>query len=281
MTRIESPSSINTFNTCKRKYYYSYKLNLPRTESISTITGKAVHSALENFFKIDLKTINALDYENELKFNLINLFNSSWQVFLPELLKLNSNKEKIIDYYRDSLSMLNNFIVDFISGIKKEKLNFEEAFNKLKPKTEVYISSEKYNVHGYIDCILEIGDELYVIDYKTGNRDVVSDDYVLQLAIYGLLVNEKYGRLPSKLALHFLRQGTKKFVDVNDGLIENAKKECELIRVNTESDDIKDYEKNPGYYCKWRDGQCSFYDLCFGVKKLNDYSDLNLQVQKN
>ena len=55
MGRLESPNSINTYNQCKRKYYYSYKLKLPRTDTIATIRGKAVHDALENFFKINIK----------------------------------------------------------------------------------------------------------------------------------------------------------------------------------------------------------------------------------
>ena len=52
-----------------------------------------------------------------------------------------------------------------------------------------------------------------------------------------------------------------------------AKKECELIKINTVSDDLINYDKNLGPWCKWRDGQCSFYDLCYGIKKLEDFDE--------
>ena len=270
MTRLESASSINTFNTCKRKYYYSYKLNLPKRESVATLTGKAVHTTLERFFKIDITNINKSNYELELKHYLLNLFNVTWSESLIELLKLENDKETIRKYYTESLFMLQNFLIDFIQELKSHNMDFSEAFNKLKPKTEVYLSSDKYQVQGYIDCILKMNDQIFIIDYKTSSKDVLSDDYLLQLSIYSLLFNESYGKFPNKVGLHFLRHGTKKFIDVTPDMVANAIKQCELIQINTESDDI-----NPGFYCKWRNGQCSFYDICFGIKKLNDFDNSN------
>lgn len=282
MSRLESPNSINTFNNCKRKYYYTYKLNLPRKDTISTITGKAVHDALENFFKIDINLINKENYETEFKHNLLNSFNDAWFKSLKNLLTLCLEKESIREYYEKSIFMLQNFFEDYIQSFKNELLSSDIAstFNKLKPKTEIYLRSEKYNVHGYVDAIIEIGNELYIIDYKTSSRDNFSEDYKLQLAIYALLYNEKFDRLPDKVGLHFLKHGTKKFIEVNQELLELAKKETELIQLNTTSNDIKDYEKNPGPFCKWRDGQCAFYDLCFGMKTLNNFND-NKIIQIN
>ncbi len=284
MTRVESPSSINTYNMCKRKYFYSYKLNLPKTESISTLTGKAVHDALENFFKIDISQINKSNYDLILKQNLMNLFNNAWTKALPELLKLENDKETIRYYYQESMYMLQNFIEDFLSTLSSiiNGSTFQEAFNKLKPKTEIYLYSEKHNVQGYVDAILEINDEIYIIDYKTSSRDDITEDYKLQLAIYAMMFQEKYDKLPTKIGLHFLRHGTKKYVEINEKLLEEAKKECQLIQLNTKSNDIKDYEKNPGPYCKWKDGQCSFYEQCYGVKKLEDYSgDKLIKIKKD
>lgn len=282
MTRTESPNSINTYNQCKRKYYYSYKLNLPRKDSIATITGKAVHDSLENFFKIDASKIDKSNYSIILKQNLFNLFNVNWSNGIKELLALQIDKEIIRDYYQDSMSMLQNFINDFLCSLSAHinGKSFEETFNKLKPKTEIYLYSEKHGVQGYLDAILEIDGEIYILDYKTSSRDEVTDDYRLQLAIYTLMFEERFNKLPSKVGLHFLRHGTKKFLEVNNELLELAKKECELIKINTISNDIKDYDKNPGPLCKWKNGQCSFYDQCFGVKKLNDFDDDLIQINK-
>ena len=51
--RVESPSSINTFKQCPRKYYYVYVKKLETLPSIHLIRGKIVHSVLEDFFKVD------------------------------------------------------------------------------------------------------------------------------------------------------------------------------------------------------------------------------------
>ena len=284
MTRLESPSSINTYNMCKRKYFYSYKLNLPRKDSISTLTGKTVHDALEGFFNINITGIDKSNYQVILRQQLMNLFNNSWTKALPLLLKLENDKDTIRKFYQDSIYMLQNFIDDYLSTLSTviNGGTFEEAFTKLKPQTEIYLFSEKHKVHGYLDVILEINNEIYIIDYKTSSRDDFTEDYKLQLAIYSLMFNEKFGKMPSKLGLHFLRHGTKKFIDANEELIEKAKKECELIQLNTVSDDINNYDKNPGPWCKWRTGECSFYSQCYGVKKLQDYDEQNLiQLGKN
>ncbi|HLC58717.1 MAG TPA: PD-(D/E)XK nuclease family protein [Candidatus Nanoarchaeia archaeon] len=283
MSRLESPSSINTFKQCKRKYFYSYKLNLPRKDTISTLTGKAVHSALEGFFKIDPKNIDKTNYEFTLRQELMHLFNTSWTKALPDLLKLETDKETARQHYQECFSMLNNFINDFLSMLstKINGLTFQETFEKLKPKTEVYFYSEAHKVHGYIDAIQNYNDEFYILDYKTSSRDEVTEEYELQLAIYGLMFQEKYNVLPHKLGLHFLRHGTKKFVNVTPELIEKAKRECEFIQLNTESNDIKDYDKNPGPLCKWRTGQCSFYDVCFGQKNLNTFIQEENLIQIN
>ncbi|HLC86234.1 MAG TPA: PD-(D/E)XK nuclease family protein [Candidatus Nanoarchaeia archaeon] len=276
MARIESASSITTYNTCPRKYYYSYKLELPKKDSISTLTGKAVHEALEKFFQIDVNSITKENYKRELKQRLLVLFNESWINFLDDLNKLEVEKEVIRDYYQESMSMLNNFVEDFINSISNElsASSFLDAFNKLKPMTEVYLFSEKHNVRGYLDAVMNVNDDIFIIDYKTSSRDKITDDYRLQLTIYALMYNEKFNKLPKKVGLHFLRHGTKKFIDISKELLKEAVRQCELIQVKTASENINDYPKNPGYYCKWKDGECSFYNVCFGAKKLDNFIEI-------
>ena len=52
--RVESPSSINTFKHCHRKYYYQYIEKLPTLPNIHQIRGNIAHSTLENFYDIDI-----------------------------------------------------------------------------------------------------------------------------------------------------------------------------------------------------------------------------------
>ena len=77
-SRIESPSSINTYKQCPRKYYYQYILGLPSVASIHLVRGRAVHEALEAFFKLDIDRINKESWEEELRIVLLDLFDKTW-----------------------------------------------------------------------------------------------------------------------------------------------------------------------------------------------------------
>lgn len=281
-TRLQSASSINTYNQCPRKYYYSYKTEIPKTETIYTLTGKAVHGSLEKFFELPTTVLTQENYRQILQHHLLNLFNESWTKSLTELLKLENDKELIRKFYQESMYMLNNFINDYFELLETfiQKYGFEEALQKAKPQTEVFLQSEKYNVRGYVDAILEIDNEVYIIDYKTNQRDKMSEDYSLQLGIYAIMYEEKFGKLPNKALLHFLRQGTKKYLEIKPEIIEKAKRECTIIKEKTESDNIKEYDKNPGFYCKWKTGKCSYYDLCFLGKKIEDFIPINKQKEE-
>lgn len=269
MARTESSSSINAFRQCPRKYYYTYKLKLPTKDSIATITGKAVHDSLERFFKINLAEINPQKFEIEFEHYLVKEFHNNWVKAVPKLIALKISKDQIVNYYEDSILMLNNFLAKFCSQMREQLslLDFANSFEKLKPQTEVYILSEKYNVQGYLDALYINEDKIIIMDYKTSKKDEISEQYKLQLAIYVLLAYEKFKKLPEKVGLYFLRQGTEHFVEVNEELLKFAQREAELIHVNTESSQIKDYNKCPGPLCNW----CDFYDECYGQVKLNSF----------
>ncbi|MFA4887734.1 MAG: PD-(D/E)XK nuclease family protein [Candidatus Nanoarchaeia archaeon] len=269
MTRLESPSSINTYKTCARKYFYHYKLNLPTKDSLATINGSAVHTALENFYTIDPSNLSFNNYENELRHHLLNTFNQAWTESVPKLLGLGIEKEGIKSTYQESLNMLNRFLSVFTEQLQQTMSNkpLQEAFNFLKPETEVLLSSSFHQVRGYVDAIHNREGEVVIIDYKTSRSDELTDEYKLQLAIYAMLYQERQGKIPEKAALYFLRHGTHKYVEVTAELVEHAKQTCADVHSNTVSNEINDYEKNLGTWCKW----CDYKDYCFGQTRLHAY----------
>ncbi len=269
MSRIESASSINTFRSCPRKYFYHYKLGLPSKDSIATINGTAVHTALENFFTLDANTLSFNHYEQELRNHLLNSFNQAWIESVPKLSALAEDKETIKTYYQDSLHMLDQFLILFSQKLKllMNGKGLSGAFEILKPETELAIMSEKHKVRGYIDAVHKTDGEITILDYKTSRSDEVSEDYKLQLAIYVLLYHEQFGKMPDKVGLYFLRHGAQKFVPITEDLVNFAKQECETVHTNTVSELIEDYPKNLGPLCKW----CDYKDFCFGQKTLATY----------
>jgi CRISPR/Cas system-associated exonuclease Cas4 (RecB family) len=271
--RVQSPSSINTYRQCPRKYFYNYIQKLPTIKSIHLIRGKMVHSVLENFFKLNISSFNEEHIEFELNVLLQSMFKDEWQKSRGDLIDINLGQQKLEFYYNESQEMLNTWFESLLNRIRLKQNNhmsFVDAFNLLKPETEIYFKSEKHQVQGFIDAVHNINGEVSLIDYKTSKKNNISDDYKLQLAIYALLYFERYGKHPNLVGIDFLKHGLK-YMKVDEGLLELARQECSLIQENTKSENIQDYPMKTSPLCKWSTGQCDFYDICFGQKKLEDF----------
>ncbi len=264
--RVESPSSINTFKQCPRKYYYNYVEKLPRVANIHQIRGNIAHSTLENFYDIDVSQFNEENYSLKFKEVIQQLLMHQWNTDYPRLHELNLSKDKLKFYFEETMLMLMNWVNHFITDFEKVKINgtsIQEAFIKITPIREQEYRSDNYSVRGFIDAIQHIEEEeVHIIDYKTNARFDMKDAIRLQLAIYSLLYQEKHGVLPSKVGIFFLRHKLK-MMNVDEELLELAKREIELIHMHTSATEEKeDYKRKITGLCKWRTGQCDFYETC-------------------
>jgi len=266
MKRVESPSSINTFKQCKRKYYYQYVEKLPTFPSIHTVRGNIAHSVLEDFYDIDLSEINENNYENKFKIIIQKLLMHHWNKEKTRLNTLKLSKDQESFYFEETMLMLmnwtNQFLEVFTKEFKEKNISLQEAFTSLTPVREQEYRSDNYSVRGFIDAIHHVEDQVQIVDYKTNARFELKDSIRLQLAIYSLLYFEKHGKTPSKLGIYFLRHKLK-FIDFDEELIDLAKREIELIHAHTSiTEDKSDYKRTVTPLCKWKTGQCDFYDIC-------------------
>ena len=264
--RVESPSSINTFKQCKRKYYYSYIEKLPTVSNIHQVRGNIAHSTLEHFYDVDVSKLNSDNYKVEYKKIIQKLLLHQWNKYGPKLNELGLSNDKIKFYFEETMLMVmnwcNHFLTDIESLIEKENLSVPEAFMKLTPIREQKYASEKYSIRGFIDAIHHCGDEIHILDYKTNSRFDMKEPIILQLAIYSLLYQEKRGVLPNKVGIFFLRHKSK-YIDVSPEMIELAKKEISAIHLHTSSTEhVDDYPQTITPLCKWSTGQCDFYETC-------------------
>jgi RecB family exonuclease len=63
---------------------------------------------------------------------------------------------------------------------------------------------------GRIDRVDEIGDDLELIDYKTGTaKDQKTVDKDAQLTMYAMASQNLFGKLPKSLALYFIEDNLK------------------------------------------------------------------------
>ncbi|MGE0793083.1 MAG: RecB family exonuclease [Candidatus Woesearchaeota archaeon] len=269
MKRIQSPSSINTYFQCPRKYFFIYNLKMPTSPSIHLVRGSVAHLVLENLFTLEPSVISD-NFKHELKIIVSELLKKYWNENKNDFDKLEMLEEELKRFYFETQDMLLNWTNQFSAKIEKEiskGLTFKQAFEKLKPETEVLYESNELMVRGYIDAI-ENHDELRLMDYKTSKKPEISKEYRLQLGIYALLYELKHGVKPDKVGIYFLKD-TEQLLDVDEDLIQNAKFMIEQIHMSTDGvEGIENYPMKQSPLCKWGSGQCDFYDYCFGGKKI-------------
>ncbi len=266
-SRIQSPSSINTYKQCPRRYYYTYIEKIPTKPNIHTVRGTIVHSVLEDFFDLDFSS-EISNFGDFLLLKSLELFDKHWNSSKEKLSSLEISESEIQFYYDDSKTMILNWVTHFLSRVKDcPDGNYLDMFNRLKPVSrEEKFVSEEFSVMGYIDAIEVFDGKTRIIDYKTSKADKLSPEYMLQLGIYALLYNEKKGTYPDEVGLFLLKHG-ERMVKVTEELVKNAKFEIENIHMSTQTKNKSDYPMKPGPLCNY----CDFYKLCFGSKK----NDLN------
>jgi len=240
--RIQSPSSINMYKRCPRKYYLHYILRKPTKPSIHLYRGSIVHSAINQFEKLGIKTAIEADFQ-PLRAKLHIIYKNEWKKQAQDILKLHLQKEELLSFYTESLQMLDNWLQEFIS---------EHARGPPQKKVELKLfSSPEYSIMGIVDVIKEDENGIAILDYKTAKDPVLSDEYKLQLAMYALLYEESFKKRPTQVGIHFLKyKDGIKMIEVDDGLLNLAKKEAKLIHINTMSNDPKDYPCTCGGWCE-------------------------------
>jgi CRISPR/Cas system-associated exonuclease Cas4 (RecB family) len=263
--RVQSPSSINTYKQCPRKYFYQYIIKYPTKENIHTVRGNIVHDALEKFFSINVNTIKQEGYKKELSFYMKNLFDACWAGAATRLQKLGLDDQTISFYYSESTNMLANWLNHFFDDLQKEmknNLSLAKAFEKLRPaELEKHYNDSELMVRGFIDAIHKQGEDILLMDYKTSKTSELKPEYILQLGIYAVLYEKEHGSYPKKVGIWFLKDKPVT-ISVTPKLIKDALFEIEQIHFSTETDKISDYPKKESGLCKWSTGQCDFFDIC-------------------
>jgi len=265
MTRIESPSSINLYRQCPRRYYYAYIEKLPTKENIYTSRGGIVHKTLEQFFQTNTVLLTEENYDIVLKVVLMNLFNSYWKESQPKILELLEHNPLIMNhYYYETMAMIDNWFKAFLEKFRQQLpgKNVQEAFLAVKPETEQRFVSDFYQVQGYVDAVYEDEKGVTLLDYKTSRKDSINEEYKLQLGVYALLYRENKKVIPKRAGIQFLGDGKTSYLEVDEPLILRAEFACREMQEHTKSKEKQDYPKKPGKLCKYSGGQCDFYETC-------------------
>jgi CRISPR/Cas system-associated exonuclease Cas4 (RecB family) len=236
--KILSPTSINTYLRCPRKYYLKYIKGLKEKPSIYLIRGKAVHDTLAQFNKRDIITPTDLE---ELKIEILSLFNHYWLKQEGEIQTVRLSQETLNEYYHESAEMLIGWLKRQIKAVMS---------GQIKPETEVKLISETHRVMGIIDAIHNNNGKASLTDYKTSKKDTLTQDIKVQMAIYALIYRDTYGVLPDTIIIDFLKYQTPITFKVTEEFPQYAIKLCKEIHEKTSSQNKEDYHCQCGGWCQ-------------------------------
>ncbi|MGM0440852.1 MAG: PD-(D/E)XK nuclease family protein [Elusimicrobiota bacterium] len=290
-----SSSRNNTFQECKRKYYYNYYLahngwedsapeecklayRLKKLTGIYLILGSAVHEVAEYACKIVDSTGEYPD-KKKLIDKVRYLLNQAWKESRePHKWKASPNQYFMLQefYYGNGLS--DNLIKKIKNRLYKAVDNLYESpsINDLVKQScslEMVENMDTFNFKGtpvYAIPDLVYTDEAgdwYVVDWKTGKEYDKHDD---QLNLYALYIKNKFGISADlmKGRVEYLLNGSTREVKITEKSLEEAKE-----KVSRSIEDMKKYLKDPDKnipcakekfpltdqkrFCKW----CKFYEL--------------------
>lgn len=232
-----SPSAINTYLRCPRKYYLKYIKRLAEKPSIYLVRGKAVHEAIARFCGLDIEDFS--DFES-MKAALLGFFDNAWRAQQAQIGRLKLPEETLTEFYRESAVMLLGWL---------QRYRSEASNGSTRPKVEVKLFSEKHRVMGIIDAIKQKNGRVTLVDYKTSKSDEITPDIRVQMGIYALLHADKFGRAPDMVALDFLKCRVERRFKVTEKLIQNAAIICQGMHQKTASEDERDYLCKCGGWC--------------------------------
>jgi CRISPR/Cas system-associated exonuclease Cas4 (RecB family) len=244
---------------------------LPCKPSIHLVRGTVAHSALENFFDVDVT--NVPDDPNAffitMKVILFETFKKEWNKAGPQFGELGMSTEELLGYYDQTHDMIGNYFDYFTDKMRyfTRFLPIKEAWEAVKPAREIEYCSKQHHVRGFIDAIHDENGKTIILDYKTSKRSHITPEYELQLSIYAMLYEEQH-RLPEMVGIYFLKDGAERLLDVTPEMVEFAKQEVASVHVGTRSKDVNEYPKKTSPLCRWSTGQCDFYEYCFEGKPL-------------
>lgn len=241
-----SLSKVKTYESCHKKFHYTYVLKMPRKDADYFTTGKICHASLEKFH---LAFMNGTDKSYSQV--MTDVFKQ-----VKEEYKSKSNPDMIKECFDILKEYLQIISTNKESTLSVPVIGVEKSFDiKL---------SDDIKIIGSIDRIqVDRDGVLHVADYKTTkNKKYLANDFTQLLTYAYALMNEdptiEKIRASYVLLRHNFEPLTKEFprpivMEMKDKYLNYARQ----IINETE------YKASPTNLCKW----CEFIDICEDGRK--------------
>ena len=237
--RILSPTAINTYMSCPRKFYFRYIKKYQTRPSIHLIRGQIVHKTLHQFNGNHPQNLCETSVE-KICVELLGIFNEHWETAQKSLSALDLPEDEIASFHHESELMLLNFgNWLFNNGLSTPKLS------------ETRLWSENLRAMGIIDAVHVMDDKVVLVDYKTSRHARITSDIMRQAALYALLYQDKYNKAPDAVWIHFLKDpGEPQTIPIDNEILHYGKTLIDSVHEKTTSYDEISYPCTCGGYCE-------------------------------
>lgn len=246
-----SHSALETYETCPRKYKFSYRDHLvPEEEGIEAFLGSCFHEAMEKLYReLPFRTMSL----EELKV----YYQDTWQKNFKEQkekLKITEPGRTVEDYFRLGLKFLEDYYRHYYPFNQNRILGLEE-------KLEIDLFGDgRYRLIGFADRIDQTTDGVIEIhDYKTGSKlppqEAAETDR--QLALYQLGIKQKWPWAEKfKLIWHHVAFDLEISSTRTPEQLEELKRRIAELIDRIEAD--REFEPREGALCDW----CGYWSYC-------------------
>ncbi len=231
--------SVDDYRTCPLKYKYIQILQVPIREHHTVIYGKALHDAVQAYFRHKMRGKPVTREE------LWAVFEGSWvsRGFLSR-----EHEERRLEAGRQTLSRFYD---------REEEAGTIPTY----VEREFGFTLGRDRVIGRWDRVDVSGEQVVIIDYKSSDIRQPKEATrrareSLQLAIYALAYRQMYSQIPTRVELHFLESG---LIGATQETEEEIEKTAEIIKEVAAGLRARDYTAKPSYMAC---GYCAFREIC-------------------
>lgn len=231
-----SATAIEMYKTCPLQFKMARDWRIPDEVSGALHYGAAIHTVLLAYFD-SVRADRRLSDEDTIRLFRETLASSGIEDSYQQ------------DLYEDQgVRQISDFLRAHREKSPESVLHTEAPFESKVGESALL---------GRIDRVDSLGDGgVAVVDYKTGKPKTQEDaDESLQLSIYALAAQEKWGYRVDRLAFYNLDGNQAVFTTRNSAQLEQAK--AVVLEVAAKIAEGQ-FEPNKGYHCRF----CAYRDLC-------------------
>jgi DNA helicase-2/ATP-dependent DNA helicase PcrA len=240
LTRL-SATAVESYEVCPLQFELEREWRIPRDVPAAMQYGGSMHRVLKTYFE-SVQQERALSSEE-----LIDLFRDDFaQAVIDDPYQRELYEQQAIQQ-----------LVDFLKVVSRTPL-----LKVLHTEEHFEIRVGEATVAGRIDRIDDLGNgAVAIVDYKTGKPRTQEDaDESLQLSIYAIAAQQKWGYRAERLVFYNLEENT---------AITTARQRIQLDEARAKIADVADriaarqFDAKPGYHCRF----CPYRNLCPATEK--------------